>query len=66
MIFGTNEVMASNSGNDSPKAAGEFYIDLEVRSSLGVNLDGKASSNADAIRIGDPASGMVSYVILDN
>lgn len=66
MIFGANEVVvAANSGSDSAKASDSLSVKLEVRSSLGVSLDGKVASDEHAIRIGDPDSGIVSYVILD-
>lgn len=65
MIFGTNEVVAVNSGGDSAKASGSLSVKLEVRSSLGISLDGKVVSDEHAIRIGGPDSGIVSYVILD-
>lgn len=65
LIAGTDGVMASNSGGDVPETTDNFSVKLEVRSSLGVSVDGVVSSDAKAIRIGDPATGMVSYVILD-
>ncbi|MBI5871136.1 MAG: hypothetical protein HZB44_09360 [Actinobacteria bacterium] len=41
-----------------------FTVGLTVEDALGVSLDGESSCDS-AIRIGDPATGVVSYVILD-
>ena len=65
LIPGGHGAMALNSGGTVPGDASSITVKLVVYSSLGVSLDGKESSNAKAIRIGDPATGTVSYVVLD-
>lgn len=57
-------VVAAESQAGSPRAKGNFSVGLTVEDALGVSLDGETSSDS-AIRIGDPAAGVVSYVILD-
>lgn len=62
---GYSGVLAAGAGDGAWEENGHFSVKLEVRGSLGVSLDGKVSSETKAIRIGDPDTGMVSYVILD-
>jgi hypothetical protein len=61
LMFGTAAAIASN-----PQAKqASFSVSLEVSDSLGVSLDGETIGNPNIIRVGDPAAGMVTYVVLD-
>lgn len=64
LIPGAAGGMAAGSSAGTVRATKDFSVSLTVEDALGVSLDGRISSDR-AIRIGDPAAGLVSYVILD-
>jgi hypothetical protein len=65
LITGTNGALASPARNSTAGTSATITVKLEVRSSLGVSLKGEPSLANRVIKVGDPASGMVTYVVLD-
>lgn len=42
-----------------------FKVNLQVIDSISVSVDGRASGSNEVIQIGDRASGVTTYIVLD-
>ena len=48
------------------QAGDRVKVSVRVQCSLGVDRNGRATSNCPVIQIGHPEDGMVSYMVLDD
>ncbi len=58
-------VMLSPGHDAFASRASQIKVSLEVRDSISVSIDGKAAGSDRIIQVGSPASGNVTYVVLD-
>jgi len=65
MLFSGTGSVHANPATNVNSASHTFSVTLEVNNSLGVTLDGKPSTDLRVLKVGDPALGRVTYVMLD-
>lgn len=65
MLFSGSASVHANPVTNVDSASHTFSVTLEVNNSLGVTLDGKPSTDLRVLKVGDPALGRVTYVMLD-